>query len=227
MQKFAPVHLFGVSESRLDARITNNLISLTDYAALRRDSNYPSHTGLALYVHKSRENRLRRRSDLEIKTIECFWVEITDSKAKPLLVGYVYRNPASSQEVSDELINMMDRVTENNENILLLGDFNINLFKHPPAWNNITSLFGLDHLVEEATRATSATLIDHIYTKNRSRVTDVRIVESGISDHCAIFCQWSMQLLGHLSTSAKQTFCLILVNNPFGTCTVTVTQKKP
>ena len=65
---------------------------------------------------------------------------------------------------------MMDKVTENNENILLLGDFNINLFKQPPAWNNITSLFGLDQLVEEATRVTKsgATLIDHIYTNNRS-----------------------------------------------------------
>ena len=73
-------------------------------------------------------------------------VEIRDSKAKALLAGYVYRNPASSQERSDEFINMMDKVTENNESILLLGDFNINPFKQPPAWNNITSLFDLDKL---------------------------------------------------------------------------------
>ena len=192
MQKSTPVHLFGISESRLDTRITNNLISVADYAVLRRDSNYPLRTSLALNVHKSIENRVRRRSDLEIKTIECIWVKITDSKTKPLLVGYVYRYPASSQEWSDEFINMM----ESNENILLLGDFNINLFKQPSAWNNITSLFGLDQLVEEVTRVmkSSATLIDHIYTNNRSRVSDVRIVESGISDHCAIFCHWSRQL---------------------------------
>ena len=231
----------GISESDLDARITNHLISVTDYAVLRRDSNYPLHTGLALYVHKSIENRVRRRSDLKIRTIECIWVEITDSRTKPVLVGYVYRNSASSQEWSDEFINMMDKVTENNKNILLLGDFNINLFKQPSAWNNIASLFGLDQLVEEATRVTksSAMLIDHIYTNNRSRVSDVRIIESGISDHCAIFCHWSLQLpnqvrkdtqlslLGHLSTSVKQTFCSILVTTPFGTCTLTVTQKKP
>ena len=67
MQKSTPVHLFGISESRLDARITNNLISVTDYAVLRRDSNRPLHTGLALYVHRSTENRVRRRPDLEIK----------------------------------------------------------------------------------------------------------------------------------------------------------------
>ena len=59
------VCLFGVSESRLDARITDNLISLNDYAVLRRDSKYPLHTGLALYVHNSIENSVRRRLDLE------------------------------------------------------------------------------------------------------------------------------------------------------------------
>ena len=32
---------------------------------------------------------------------------------------FVYRNPASSQEWSDEFINKMDKVAENNENILL------------------------------------------------------------------------------------------------------------
>ena len=36
MQKLAPVHLFGTSESRLDARITDNLISIKDYTVLRR-----------------------------------------------------------------------------------------------------------------------------------------------------------------------------------------------
>ena len=87
MQKLAPVHLFGISESRLDGRITDNLIFINDYTVLRRDSGYPLHTGLALYVHKSIENSVRRRLDLETEAIECIWVEIKDSQTKPLLVG--------------------------------------------------------------------------------------------------------------------------------------------
>ena len=102
-------------------------------SVLRHDSGYPLHTGLALYVHKSIENSVRRRLDLETEAIECIWVEINDSKTKPLLVGYVYRNPASSQGWPDDFISMMDKVTECNANILLLGDFNIDLFKQPPA----------------------------------------------------------------------------------------------
>ena len=196
MQKLAPIHLFGISESRLDARITDNLISINDYTVLRRDSGHPLHTGLALYVHKSIENSVRRRLDLETEAIECIWVEINDSKTKPLLVGYVYRNPASSQGWPDDFISMMDKVTECNANNLLLGDFNIDLFKQPPAWNNTTALFGLEQLVEEATRVTksSATLIDHIYTNNKQQVSNVKVVESGISDHSVIFCHWSIKL---------------------------------
>ena len=195
-QKMTPVHLFEISESRLDAQITDNLISINDYTVLRRDSGYPLHTGLALYVHKSIENSVRRRLDLEIEAIECIWVEVNDSKTKPLLVGYVYKNPAASQGWPDDFINMMDTVTECNANNLLLGDFNIDLFKQPPAWNNTTALFGLEQLVEEATRVTksSATLIDHIYTNNKQQVSKVKVVDSGISDHSVIFCHWSIKL---------------------------------
>ena len=73
MQKLAHVHLFGISESRLDARITDNLISINDYTVLRRDSDFPLHTGLALFVHSTIENSVRRRLDLEIEAIECIW----------------------------------------------------------------------------------------------------------------------------------------------------------
>ena len=79
--------------------------------------------------------------------------------------------------------------------ILLLGDFNIDVFKQPPAWNT-TALFGLEQLVEEATRVTksSATLIGHIYSNSKQQVSKVKVVESGISDHSAIFCHWSIKL---------------------------------
>ena len=122
-------------------------ISTKDYTVLRRDNDYPLHPGLALYVHKSIENSVRRRSDHEKEAIECIWVKITDSKTKLLLVRYVQRNPASSQVWRDVFINMMDKIMESNANISLTGDFNTDPFKQPPAWNRITSLFGLEQLV--------------------------------------------------------------------------------
>ena len=87
-----------------------NLISINDYTVLRRDSGYPLHTGLALYVNESKEISVSHRTALEIEAIECIWVEINDSKTKPLLVGYVYRNPASSQGWPDDFICILDKV---------------------------------------------------------------------------------------------------------------------
>ena len=74
---------------------------------------------------------------------------------------------------------MMDKVTESNANILLLGDCNIDLFKQPPAWNSISPLFRLEQLLTEATRVTksSAALTDHIYTSNKPQVSKVTVVE--------------------------------------------------
>ena len=61
VQKLDPVHFFGISESRLDVRITDNLISVNDYTVLLLDNDYALHTVLALYVHKSIKNSIRRR----------------------------------------------------------------------------------------------------------------------------------------------------------------------
>ena len=39
MQKLVPVYIFRISESRLDARFTDTLISINDYTVLRRSSD--------------------------------------------------------------------------------------------------------------------------------------------------------------------------------------------
>ena len=97
---------------------------------------------------------------------------------------------------ADDFINMVDKITESNANILLLGDFRIDLFNQPSSWNSSTSLFGFEQLVEEATRVTksSATPIDHIYTNNKPQVFKFKVLKSGISDHGAIFCRRSVTL---------------------------------
>ena len=61
MQKLASVHLFGSSEICSDARTTKNLINIKDKTVLSRDNDYHFHTDLALYVHKFKENSVRRR----------------------------------------------------------------------------------------------------------------------------------------------------------------------
>ncbi|MGB5437968.1 MAG: endonuclease/exonuclease/phosphatase family protein, partial [Maribacter sp.] len=195
-QSSQPVHVFGMSETRLDSRIADTLIYIPQYSVLRRDSAKKNHTGIAVYIHDSISNFATRRTELEDENIECIWIEVKHGKSSPLLIGYVYRNPAETSSWSEDFIQMMDKVKSRNKDIVLLGDFNINLNNAQTIWNSTTTLLGLHQLVLNPTRITdtTATLIDHIYTDNKKIVSNVYVSNSSISDHRPIFCSVSMCL---------------------------------
>ena len=80
--------------------------------------------------------------------------------------------------------------------ILVLGDFNIDLLKPHSSWDSTITLLGLTQLVKSPTRITqtSATLIDQIYTNNPDVITEVSVPDLSISDHCPISCSRSIKL---------------------------------
>ena len=98
--------------------------------------------------------------------MERVWVEINDLELPSSLVGYIYRNSASPTTWFDDFVQMPDKANDHKSNIMLIGNFSIDLCKSQPAWDITTSVFGFHQLVRSATRITSitATLIDHIYT---------------------------------------------------------------
>ena len=89
----------------------------------------------------------RRRSDVESEGVEFVWEEINDLKSPSLLVGYIYRNPASPTTWFDDFVRMIDKANDHKSNILLIGDFNIDLCKPQPTWDITTSLLGFHQLV--------------------------------------------------------------------------------
>ena len=67
---------FGITESRLDFRITDYIISIPNYYIIRRDPQLPGQTGIAVYVRQSVQAITHRRKDLENDKIECIWLEL-------------------------------------------------------------------------------------------------------------------------------------------------------
>ena len=55
------------------------------------------------------------------------WFEIKQSSSSAALVGYVHRNLAVTYAWFDDFVKMMYKVNEGSSNIVLLGDFNIDL----------------------------------------------------------------------------------------------------
>ena len=99
--------------------------------------------------------------------VESIWLQVKTGRGPPFLIAFIYRSPSSTLVWFDESVVMMDRVqnSKHHDEILLLGDFNIDMFKPNPAWISTLSLFNLRQCVQSPTRVTSttSTLIDRIY----------------------------------------------------------------
>ena len=143
------LHIFGVSESRLTSYVSDEVVSIPNYSILRRDADEPGHTGIAVYVHNSIRYFTHKRYDLESTYVESIWLQVKTGRGPPFLIAFIYRSPSSILEWFDEFVVMMDRIqnSKHHNEILLLGDFNIDMFKHNPAWVSVLCLFNLHQCV--------------------------------------------------------------------------------
>ena len=132
-------------------------------------------------------------------------------KTKPIFVGVIY-TPPNSVDFLECFNKHLDDINLDNE-ILLLGDFNINLLrngkyilKEKQAMQNCipnripnTSLvsqykwfcqrYSLEQIIKYTTytRCSSSTLIDHILTNSRNKSSQRGVIDIGISDDQLIY----------------------------------------
>jgi hypothetical protein len=127
-----------------------DIIALTEIGKKNIDNNLAFFDGYQSIYECSRTNfggacimaknnlQITERSDLKISTntkdlqIEDLWVEIRyEGKTKPLLLGVVYRHPNTPIENFNKAINKtIETITTDNKNIIICGDFNINLLNN-------------------------------------------------------------------------------------------------
>ena len=76
-QSSSGYHLFGITESRLDFKITDHSISIPDNHNTRRDPHCRGRLDLlCMHVHQSVQVITHRRKDLENDSFECVWLEL-------------------------------------------------------------------------------------------------------------------------------------------------------
>jgi hypothetical protein len=136
------------------------------------------------------------------KVIETLFIEVTDGPRK-YIVGSVYRPNSNhpnltaieQQNQFHELFSLqIDHLSSYANHVYILGDLNLDLLKYQDSnavKNYVDMLFsaGFLQLIMKPTRCTqnSATLIDHIITKNLNKKLESYIMISKISDHFPIF----------------------------------------
>ena len=129
------IYLIFFPESRLTDKIPSSDLLIRAYTVERKDATTNSETGLLIYV--SDTITYKHLSHLDQPGVEAVWLEISIAKSSPILVDFCYRNPACRVDWIDAFTEMMDRVSFESKEIILLGDFNIDLTKANPPNGNI------------------------------------------------------------------------------------------
>ena len=197
--------VIGISETRLSHH-DSSVFEISGYTLIRKDAKYVGETGTIMYFRSDLARYTKRREDLETIGVESIWLEFKIPGNKPLLVGTIYRNPnkyLSLSEWHDNVTLMMDKVADQQSDIVMMGDFNINLFAPHTKWLATYESCGLTQLIKEPTRVsnllnkTTATLIDHIYTNCTEKVLDANVYKSAASDHYLVQCKYTYQDIRH------------------------------
>ena len=125
-------HLIGITENRLkkDTTRTSN-IDIKGYT-FEHTPTETSSSGSLLYIKDTL--KYIRRKDLQIykaAELESTFIEVLSSSGKNTIVGCIYRHPSmhSSELNSIDLNDLLEKLSHKNKNIILIGDFNIDLLK--------------------------------------------------------------------------------------------------
>ena len=147
----------------------------------------------------SKKHDFKPRPDLKIyktKELESIFIEIPNKKGKNLVVGCIYRHPCMSITEFNEnyLETTLEKLSLENKNIILLGDFNINLINYESnrETNEFVDLISSNSLIPHILKPTritthSKTLIDNIFSNFIEIPVLAGNITCSISDHLAQF----------------------------------------
>ena len=202
--KLSNAAFIGISESKLDDSVLSSEIHIDNYNTLRCDRNRHG-GGVVCYIRNDLSFVVKPFFPPKIENIS---FEILLPNTKPMVVRIIYRLPSQSEIL--EIINThFSKLDTNNNEIYILGDFNINFYLNNSyifQKNNLlqsqsipndikkcyefSTMFGLKQLTEVPTRVTccSSTSIGHILASFPNRVSQQGVIDVGPSDHQIIYC---------------------------------------
>ena len=189
----------AITETRLKCgRQSITDIELDGYS-IEHSPTEANNGGALLYINS--KNTYKKREDLQIykpREIESVFVEIIYPHEKNILVGCIYRRPCMSiKEFNNSYLEvLLEKLILEKKNIILMGDYNINLLNYDCSLDTSTFLDnmcsnGLFPFITQPTRVTSKskTLIDNIFINFHSQDIISGNITVSISDHMVQFIQ--------------------------------------
>ena len=180
------VEIVTVSETKLSEEFPDSQFFIDGYTfpAYRRDRN--KHGG-GLIVFTKKDLITKRKKEFESTDLEVICLELSISKRKWIIFS-VYHPPGSGNFANffSELNKCVDMATRKYENIVIMGDINIDTDNDKAAGLNKMSefcdIFDLDNLIRGNTCVTigHASSIDVILTNKKRSFKNIGTVATGV-----------------------------------------------
>ena len=176
----------------MDDSVLDGEINIEGYDIVRSDRNRHG-GGVACYIRSDISFNVRNDFAADIENI---FVDILMPKLKPILVGVVYRPPDQSGFLNKLSTSITNAKSFDLFEAYILGDFNINLINKNTISNSsrqykeFCTMHGLKQLIDSPTRVTENTssLLDHILTNTHDKISQVGVIDAGLSDHQITYC---------------------------------------
>ena len=142
-----------------------------------------------MYIKSDIKYKLRTDLCVANANFESCFIEIENSKSRNIMVGVLYRAHTSIDDFNVDLSQVLQKLSEENKDCYILGDYNIDLLKdeiHRPTGEYLDLIYS-HHMIPtilKPTRITdtSATIIDNILTNCHENIR-TRIILTDITDH--------------------------------------------
>ena len=181
------IDYFVISETKLDNSFPNAQLIISNYEIRAKRDRDRHEGGLIEFVRKGLTcKRLRKNESLNIEVI-CSEVTISN---KNWVIFSIYRPPDYSNLLAffKELGKYLNQASENYDNFIEMGDFNIDIRQTSPESHKLDefcSLFSLTNIIKSETCFTKfhSSTIDLFLTNKPNFFQKTNAIETGLSDH--------------------------------------------
>lgn len=195
--------VFCVSETFISSHTPEMAYNIPGYNFLHLSRLNKSRGGVGLYSKSELPTKVIKLP-VNLVQPELIFVEITVGTVK-IAVGIIYRSPLIPYSIFAGIHENLAFVTSKYDHCVILGDTNCDFLKPDSSalkfFNTyVTEPFSFTQIIDKPTRVAkskgnnkSSTLIDIILTTNNENVKTHGVVDTGIADHCLIFCAYSLK----------------------------------
>lgn len=188
--------IIGLSEHKIrKGNQPLNNIHLQGYHPFIFEPTNTTHGGVGFYIRE--DISYNERTDLDLNSTsnyECKFIEIKTSK-ESIIIGAIYRHPNSELSITEFSENVLDphllKISNENKNCILMGDYNVNLLKtNNDAVNtfyNTLTTYNYSPFILQPTRLQAKTLIDNIMFNSLAHHSSSGNILIEISDHLLQF----------------------------------------